>query len=160
MENGGNRSHDPGEDLRGCRKAEAESLELVHAAPKNEAEEVTRGRMYRHLKIRLLEIDGGHPVALTNRQEDRLNGLHLKMRRVHKAIEMGEVYDWTPRPRGLPHNEQTAVEPWRRERSKLHSPLGHEGQGDRLQGSTLDGSGAVRRHRERSIGQWRSTEER
>ena len=88
VENGGNRSHDPGEDLRGCRKAETESLELVHLAPKDEAEKVTRGRMDRHLQIRLLEIDGGHPVPLTNGQEYRLNGLHLKMRRVHKAIEM------------------------------------------------------------------------
>ena len=87
VENGGNRSHDPGEDLRGCGKAETESLELVHPVSKDEAEKVTRGRMDRHLKIRFLEIDGGHPVALTNRQEHRLNGLHLKMRHVHKAIE-------------------------------------------------------------------------
>ena len=55
-------------------------------------------------------------------------------------------------PEVFPHYEQTAVEAWRRERSKLHSTLGNEGQGDLLQSSTLDGSGAVRRHWERGIG--------
>ena len=77
------------------------------------------------MQIRFLDIDGGHPVPLTHREENRLDGLHLKVRHVHKAIEMGEVDDWTPRPRGLPHYEQMAVEAWRRERSKLHSTLGN-----------------------------------
>ena len=159
MENGGNRSHDPGEDLRSHGEAKAESFELIDPVSEDEAQKVTRSRMNRHLKIRFLEIDGGHPVPLTYRQENRLNGLHLKVRHVHKAIEMGEVDDWTPRPRGLPHYEQTAVKAWRRERSKLHSTLGNEGQGDLLQSSTLDGSGAVRRHWERGIGKWRGAEE-
>ena len=63
-------------------------------------------------------------------------------------------------PRSSTQRTDGCRNPGERERSKLHSPLGHEGQGDLLQGSTLDGSGAVRRHRERSTGQWRSTEER
>ena len=37
---------------------------------------------------RLLEIDGGHPVALTNRQEDRLDGLHPEMGHVHKRLRV------------------------------------------------------------------------
>ena len=49
-----------------------------------------------HLKIRFLEIDGGHPVPLTYRQEHRLNGHHLEGRHVHKANEMGEGDDQTP----------------------------------------------------------------
>ena len=55
-------------------------------------------------------------------------------------------------PRGQPHHEETAVKkPWRRERSKLHCTHGNEGHGDLLQSSTLEGSGAVRKYRERSI---------
>ena len=123
MEDDGNRSYDPGEDLRSRGEAKAESLELIDLVSEDEAKKVTRSRMNRHLKIRFLEIDGGHPVPLTHRQEYRLNGLNRKWRHVHKAIEMGEGDDWTPRPRGLPHNEQTAVEAWRREWSKLHSTL-------------------------------------
>ena len=34
-----------------------------------------------HLKMGFLEIDGGHPVPLTDRQEHRLNGHHLEGRR-------------------------------------------------------------------------------
>ena len=72
---------------------------------------------------------------------------------VTKTKEMGEGHDWTPRPRGQPHREETAVKkPWRRERSKHHCTHGNEGHGELLQSSTLDGSGAVRKYRERSRG--------
>ena len=67
MENGGNRSHDPGEDLRSRGEAKAESFELIDPVSEDEAEKVMRSRMHRHLKIRFLEIDGGHPVPLTHR---------------------------------------------------------------------------------------------
>ena len=118
MENCGNRMN-----LRSFGEAKAQRFELIDLVSEHEAKKVTRSRMNRHLKIRFFQIDGGHPVPLTHRQEHRLNGLHLKRRHVHKTIEMGKVDDRTPRPRGLPHNEQTAVEDWRREWSKLHSTL-------------------------------------
>ena len=79
---------------------------------------------------------------------------------VTKTKEMGEGHDWTPRPRGQPQREETSVKkPWRRERSKLHCTHGNEGHGELLQSSTLDGSGAVRKYRERSIEKWRGAEE-
>ena len=66
VENGGNRSHDPREDLRGRGQAEAEGRELVNSAQSNKPKEATRIRMDRDLQVSLLEVDGGHPVSLTN----------------------------------------------------------------------------------------------
>ena len=66
VENGGNRSHDPREDLRGRGQAEAEGRELVNLALSNKPKEATRVRMDRDLQVGFLEIDGGHPVFLTN----------------------------------------------------------------------------------------------
>ena len=77
--NGGNRSHDPGEDLRSRGEAKAKSRELVHPALCHKPKGAARIRMDRDLQVSFLEIDGGHPVALTNRQEDRLDGLHPEM---------------------------------------------------------------------------------
>ena len=37
MENGGNRSHDPGEDLRSRGEAKAESFELIDPVSEDEA---------------------------------------------------------------------------------------------------------------------------
>ena len=71
---------------------------------------------------------------------------------VTKTKEMGEGHDWTPRtPRTTTSRRDGCKKPWRRERSKLHCTHGNEGHGDLLQSSTLDGSGAVRKYRERSI---------
>ena len=78
MENGGNRSHDSGEDLRSRGVAKTQSSELVHLAMCHKAKEGARFRMYKNLEVSLPEINGGHPVSLTNRQEGRLDGLHLK----------------------------------------------------------------------------------
>ena len=76
MENSGNRSHDPGENLRGRGEAKTQSCELVDLAMCHKAKEGARFRMDWNLEVSLLEIDGGHPVSLTDRQENRLNGLH------------------------------------------------------------------------------------
>ena len=62
-------------------------IELIEMPAKYKPKEATRVRMDRDLQVGFLEIDGGHPVALTNRQEDRLDGLHLEMGHVHEEIE-------------------------------------------------------------------------
>ena len=110
MENCGNRSHDPGEDLRSCGEAKTKSSELVHLALRHKPKEVARPRMDRDQQVRFLEVHGGHPASLTDRQEDRLDGLHPEMRHVHVEIEGREIDDRSPGPRGLPYNKQTAVE--------------------------------------------------
>ena len=79
MENGGNRGHDPGEDLRSRGEAKTKGSELVHLAVSHKAKEVSRFRMDRNLEVSFLEIYGGHPVFLTDRQENRLDGLHFEM---------------------------------------------------------------------------------
>ena len=79
MEDGRNRSHNPSENLRGRGEAEAQRFELINAPIGHKAEEGTRFRMNRNLKVRLPQIDGGHPVSLTDGKEDRLDGLHLEV---------------------------------------------------------------------------------
>ena len=74
------------------------SEQLVHSALCHKPKEATRVRMDRDLQVGFLEIDGGHPVALTNRQEDRLDGLHPEMGHVHEEIEGREIDDGSPRP--------------------------------------------------------------
>ena len=66
VENVGNRSHDPREDPRGRGQAEAEGRELVNSALSHKPKEATRVRMDRDLQVCFLEVDGGHPVSLTN----------------------------------------------------------------------------------------------
>ena len=69
MENGGNRSHDPSEDLWSRGEAEAKGRELVNIALSHKPKEAPRVRMDRDLQVGFLEVDGGHPVALTNRED-------------------------------------------------------------------------------------------
>ena len=146
MKNSGHRSHNPSEDLRGRGQAEAQHSELVSAAMSHKAQEATRFQMHRNLKIRLPKIDGGHPIPLLDRQKNRLDGLHAEVRNVHEAIEEGQVNDRSPRPQGLPNHKQAAVKAGKGKRSKLHSTLGNQRQGDLLESSPLDGSRGIRRH--------------
>ena len=81
---------------------------------------------------------------------------HLEMRSSEKTVEMREVYDRMPRPRGLPHHKQTAVKARRRQRSKLHSTLGDEGKSDLLQSNPLGGHGDVQKHGDGLLRQWRN----
>ena len=146
MKNSGHRSHNPSEDLRGRGQTEAQRFELVSAAMSHKAQEAMRFQMHRNLKIRLPKVDGGHPTPLPDRQKNRLDGLHAEVRNVHEAIKEGQVDDRSPRPRGLPNHKQAAVKARRGKRSKLHSTLGNQRQGDLLKSSPLDGSRGIRRH--------------
>ena len=146
MKNSGHRSHNLSEGLRGRGQTEAQRFELVSAAMSHKAQEATRFRMNRNLKIRLPKGDGGHPSPLSDRQKSRLDGLHVEVRNVHEAIEERQVDDRSPRPRGLPNHKQAAVKTGRRKRSKLHSTLGNQSQGDLLERSPFDGSRGIRRH--------------
>ena len=62
----GYRSHNPREDLRGRGQTEAQRIESVSAVMSHKAQEVTRFRMHRNLRIRLPKIDGGHPISLSD----------------------------------------------------------------------------------------------
>ena len=146
MKNCGHRSHNPSEDLRGRGQTEAQRFELVSAAKSHKAQEATRFRMNRNLKIRLLKVDGGHPIPLSDRQKNRLDGLHAEVRNVHEAIEERQVDNRSPRPRGLPNHKQAAVKAGRRKKNKFHSTLGNQSQGDLLERSPFDGSRGTRRH--------------
>ena len=53
--------------------------------------------MDRDLQVGFLEVDGGHPVALTNRKKDRLDGLHAEVRHIHEQTEGREIYDGSPK---------------------------------------------------------------
>ena len=116
--------------------------------------------MDRNLQVGFRKVDGGHPVALTNREKDRLDGLHAEVRHIHVEIGGREIDDGSPRPRGLPHNEKTAVKAWGRKRSKLHRTLGHQGLSSLPQSHPLGGQRVIRRHGDGSLGQRRSGEER
>ena len=140
MKYSGHRGHNPSEDLRGRGQTEAQCFELVSAAMSHKAQEVTRFRMNRNLEIHLPKVDGGHPIPLSDRQKNRLDGLHAEVRYVHEAIEERQIDDRSPRPRGLPNHKQAAVKAGRRRRSKLHSTLGNQSQGDLLERSPFDGS--------------------
>ena len=102
--------------------------------------------MKRNLEIRLPKVDGGHPIPLSDRQKNRLDGLHLEVRHVHEAIAKRQVDDRSPRPRGLPNYKQAAVKAGRRKWSKLHSTLGNQSQGDLLERSPFGGSRGIRRN--------------
>ena len=119
-----------------------------------------RFRMNRNLEIRLLKVDGGHPIPLSDRQKNRLDGLHAEVRYVHEVIEERQVNDRTPRPRGFLNHKQVAVKAGRQKRSKLHSTLGNQSQGDLLERSPLDRSRGIRRHGDGFRRQWRRPEER
>ena len=155
VENGGNRSHDPCEDLRHSGKAEAEGKELVNIAPSHKPQEATRVRMDRDLQVGFPEVDGGHPVPLTNGEQDRLYGLHAEVRHIHERIEGREIDDGSPRPRGLPHNKKpregrgassTALLATRaRVTSPSATPLVDEGWYEGREMGTLDRGGSQRK---------------
>ena len=128
----------------------------VSAAMSHKAQEAKRFRMNRNLEIRLPKVDGGHPIPLSDRQD----GLHAEVRHVHEAIEERQVDDRMPQPRGLPNHKQAAVKAGRRKRSKLHSTLGNQSQGDLLERSPFDGSRGIRRHGDGFRRQRRRPEER
>ena len=130
MKNNGYRSQNPREDLRGRGQTEAQRFESVRAAMSHKAQEATRRRMHRNLKIRLPKIDGGHQIPLSDWHENRLDGYQAKVGNVHETIEHGQVEDRTPRPRGLPNHKPAAGKAGRGKRSKLHSTLGNHCQGD------------------------------
>ena len=52
-------------------------------------------------------------------------------------IEGREIDDWTPRPRGFPDHEQTAVKTEREKRNKLHRTRGNQIQGNLLERNPL-----------------------
>ena len=62
----GYRSYNPREDLRGRGQTEARRIESVSAAMSHKAQEATRFRMHRNLRIRLPKNDGGHPIPQTD----------------------------------------------------------------------------------------------
>ena len=99
----GYRSHNPREDLQGRGQTEAQRIESVSAAMSHKAQEATRFRMHRNLRIRLPKIDGGHPIPQSDLHENRVDGYQATVGNVHEAIEQGQVDDRTPRPRGLPN---------------------------------------------------------
>ena len=68
-----------GENLRGRGEAETQCLELINLAIGHKAEEGTRFRMDRNLKVSLPKIGRGHLVAQTDGKQDRLKGLHLEV---------------------------------------------------------------------------------
>ena len=78
-------------------EAEAKGRELVNIALSHKSKEAPRVRMDRDLQVGFLEVDGGHPVTLTNRKKDRLDGLHAKVRHIHVQIEDREINDGSPR---------------------------------------------------------------
>ena len=160
MQDSRDRSHDPSEDLRGRGQTKAQRFELVCVAMGHKAKEATRLRMDRNLEIRFPKDDGGHPIPLTDRQKNRLDGLHLEVGHVHEAIEKRQVDDRSPRPQGLPNHKQAAVKAGRRKWSKLHSALGNQSQGDLLKRSPFDGRGGIRRHGDGFCRQRRRPEER
>ena len=42
-------------------------------------------------KVRILQIDSGHPVAPPHRTENQLVGLHLQLHLHDEAIQMGNI---------------------------------------------------------------------
>ena len=70
VENGGNGSHNPHEDLvRGC-ETEAEDPELVRPFSHHEAKITTRIVMNRNLQVGVLQSQRDHPVAWENGTKD------------------------------------------------------------------------------------------
>ena len=103
-------------------EAEAKGRELINIALSHKPKEAPRVWMDRDLQVGFRKVDGGHPVALTNREKDRLDGLHAEVRHLHVEIEGREIDDGSPRPRGLPHNEKSSVKAWGRKRARVASP--------------------------------------
>ena len=70
VEDGGHWSHNPREDLRRCRETEAEDPELEGLPVHHEAKKTTRIMMNWNLKIRILQVQGDHPVAWADGVQD------------------------------------------------------------------------------------------
>ena len=70
VEDGGHWCHNPHEDLRCGRKTEAEDPELEGLPVYHEAKKTTRIVMNWNLKIRVLQVQGDHPVAWTDEIQD------------------------------------------------------------------------------------------
>ena len=145
------------EDMGGRGEAETESPELIHTAKHHKSKILVRLGMNWNLQVCFLQADGHHPVPQTNRKKNRLDGLHLEGRGSQKTIEMREVYEWTPRPRGLPHHKETAVKARRRQKSQFDRFLGNEGPSNLPHSNPLGGHGSVRRQEDGFPRQWRNT---
>ena len=122
MHNRLNQGHDESERLRSCRKAEAKSAKLKDLLPYTESQVTTRVRMNRSLKVSVLQVQRHHPIPRTQRLEDRLLSLHVKMGDSNRPVETGEVYHRPPTPGDLGGNKQSAVVAWRK-RSKFYCPF-------------------------------------
>ena len=73
--------------------------------------------MDKNLQVRLLQVDGDHPVSSKDGQENQQNGLHLEGDLADGAVQDREVDNMPLRPRSLPDDEHSVVKAWRRKRS-------------------------------------------
>ena len=94
-----------------------QSPKLVRLAEGHKPQVLTTVQVDGDLQVRFLQIDGDHPVAQTDQQKNRLNGLHLEGSLENEAIEDREVYHGSPQPGGLPNDKHPAVKARRRKRS-------------------------------------------
>ena len=70
VEDGGHWCHNPREDLRRGHETEAEDPELEGLPVQHEAKKTTRIVMNWDLKIRVLQVQGDHPVAWADGVQD------------------------------------------------------------------------------------------
>ena len=101
MEDGGNGSHNPREDLGRGRETETEDPELVRRSLYHEAKKTTRIMMNRNLQVGVLQVQGNHPVTRTDGTKDGLWSLHMEVRRGDVIVQGRQVDDGAPRPRSL-----------------------------------------------------------
>ena len=114
MHNQRNRGHDVSEHLRGGRKAEAKSAKLPDLLSYTESQVTARLQMHRNLKVGVLQVQRHHPIPRTQRLEDRLLSLHVKIRDSNRPVETGEVDDRPPTPGDFGGDKEAAVEAWRK----------------------------------------------
>ena len=151
MKHGGNRSHDPSEDLRSRGETKTQSLELVRDTERHKMKKLARIGMYRDLKVDVLQIDKDHPGVPPYRKEDLLVGLHLEPSLDDETVQAQKVDDRLPRAGGLPDHEETAVVA-RRQRGKFDHPLLQERKNFLLKGLPLDGRRGIAGHGWRESG--------
>ena len=70
VKDGGNRSHNPRENLGRSRQTEIKDPELVCLSLHHESKVATRIAMNRNLQVGVLQIQGDHPVAWTDGAKD------------------------------------------------------------------------------------------
>ena len=75
-----------------------------------------------NLTVSILQVDGEHPIVLTNGLQDRPGALHVELGQDNKPIQGGEVYDKMPSDRSLLNDEHPTLEPQRRG-SKIGCPF-------------------------------------